>query len=148
MGCKIEFSILDFLFAVGDVEKGRTEIELNKLDFYAYNPSLIHSVFTHRNRVRWTRFLCRKTESIRLGFCTYKPSLIDSFFIHRNQVQWTRFLCVKTECIGLGLYAWKSSLFNSISVRPFPTSFTAKRKIKYPKLDFTTHKSTPINSNC
>ena len=66
--------------------KRRTEIKLNKLDFYAYKPSPIHSVFTHRNRVRWTRFLCIKNESIRLGLYVQKPSLIDSVFLHRNQV--------------------------------------------------------------
>ena len=64
MGCKIEFSILD----------GNG----------AQKSSPIHSVFTHRNRVRWTRFLCIKNESIRLGLYVQKPSLID--FLHRNQV--------------------------------------------------------------
>ena len=64
------------------------EIELNKLDFYAYKPSPIDSVFT---RFR-TWFLCIKTESIRLGLYVQKPSLMDSFCIDWNQVHWTRFI--------------------------------------------------------
>ena len=70
------------------------------------------SISIYKNRVHWTRFICKKPKPNRLSFYTYKSSptdSIDSVFVHRNRVQWTRFLCIRGHFVHLSYWPKRNS---------------------------------------